>query len=568
MSLSKDLIFFIDYCKKNDCWLINWLLIPNSNCLHDHQHTNKKRPDALSSRRLCPIFGRVLRRSQRPAKSRSWVLLESFWKPFRCFGWAAILVTHPFLVPRPSGLNFFHFWSFALFVCFFFLLLFIMSGRVACPCSLVVYFPAAVYKSVSTAEVLPKLLDALPVSRDDVLVVQFLRNGAVRVTFKSERACDTVSETGIRYGEYHLRIAPVQPKHVLVYLRDCPIEVPNKVGSKVLEAFGEVHKITASAHEGFPSILNGTRVLKMSLHKDIPSVLRVGGFDCRVWYRRQPVLCSICGKAGHRPKQCPLNGLCRRCKKPGHMARECRNAWGTAESSAASGSSGARAAPPPSAPPSSAPSLAPPVPAAPSDSASSVPAASSDPAPPVPSSSPVPMASVDTALLLCDDLLSEDDMSTDYCPSDESDSFEDAPASPPNLRRLWTLVPPTGAVDLQENSFSSLPSEPAPLIGARCDTRYVYDPGHRTCIGLQLRGPTKHASLLVDALSGRKSRFDAGHLTEQVSQHTASLEEQREHDYSRNEWVRPAIYLPLAPASLPTDVPPEVSWELPPPPPP
>ena len=150
----------------------------------------------------------------------------------------------------------------------------------ACPCSLVVYFPAAVYKSVAAAEVLPKLLDAVPVPREEVLVVQFLRNGAVRVTFKTERVCDTVSESGIRYGEHQLRIAPVKPRHVLVHLRDCPIEVPNKVASKVLEAFGEVHKITASAHEGFPAILNGTRVIKMSLHKDIPSVLRVGGFDC------------------------------------------------------------------------------------------------------------------------------------------------------------------------------------------------------------------------------------------------------------------------------------------------
>ena len=207
-----------------------------------------------------------------------------FWSPIH------------FLYRVHQGLTFFTF-EFCPF-CLCFLLFFTMSGRVACPCSLVVYFPAAVYKSVSTAEVLPKLLDALPVSRDDVLVVHFLRNGAVRVTSKSERACDTVSESGIRFGEYHLRIAPVEPKHVLVYLRDCPIEVPNKVASKVLEAFGEVHKITASAHEGFPSILNGTRVLKMSLHKDIPSVLRVGGFDCRVWYRRQLVLCSICGKAG------------------------------------------------------------------------------------------------------------------------------------------------------------------------------------------------------------------------------------------------------------------------------
>ena len=226
-----------------------------------------------------------------------------------------------------------------------------MSGRFACPNSLVAYFPTAIYKSVAAAEVLPKLLDAVPVPREEVLVVQFLRNGAVRLTFKSSRACDTVCEAGIRFGEHRLRIAPVEPKHVLVYLRDCPIEVPNKVASKVLEAFGVVHKITASAHEGFPGLLNGTRVVKMSLNADIPSVLRVGGFDCRVWYRRQPVLCSICAKAGHRPKQCPFNGLCRRCRKPGHMARECRSAWGTAERSAAPGPSAPRVATPPLAPP-------------------------------------------------------------------------------------------------------------------------------------------------------------------------------------------------------------------------
>ena len=92
-------------------------------------------------------------------------------------------------------------------------------------------------------------------------------------------------------------------------------------------------------------------VVKMSLNADIPSVLRVGGFDCRVWYRRQPVLCSICAKAGHRPKQCPFNGLCKRCRKPGHMARECRSAWGTAERSAAPGPSAPRVTIPPSAPP-------------------------------------------------------------------------------------------------------------------------------------------------------------------------------------------------------------------------
>ena len=225
------------------------------------------------------------------------------------------------------------------------------------------------------------------------------------------------------------------------------------------------------------------------------------------------------------------------------MARECRSAWSTAEHSAASGSSGSRAAPP-----SSAPSSAPSVPVAP-------------PAPPVPS------VSVDTALLLSDHLVEEDDMDADYCPSDqESDSFVDAPGSPPGLRRFCALVPPVGAVALEENSLSSLPSQPAPLIGARCDTRYVYERDHCQDFGWVPRGPTKHATLVIDTISGRKARFDAAYLTAKVMADTMTFDEQRELDYLNNRSFLPAVYLPLALASTPPNAPPVVSWESPRPP--
>ena len=76
----------------------------------------------------------------------------------------------------------------------------------------------------------------------------------------------------------------------------------------------------------------------MSVTKEIPSILRVAGFDCRVWYAGQPSVCPICRKPGHRVKQCPDHGKCRRCHQPGHVARQCRRAWGAA-SAAPSGSS-------------------------------------------------------------------------------------------------------------------------------------------------------------------------------------------------------------------------------------
>ncbi|KAJ7360267.1 hypothetical protein OS493_016897 [Desmophyllum pertusum] len=60
-----------------------------------------------------------------------------------------------------------------------------------------------------------------------------------------------------------------------------------------------------SGHDGFPGLRDRTRVVKMTLTKDIPPVARVAGFNCRVWYHRQPVYCTICKKSGHRGKDCP-----------------------------------------------------------------------------------------------------------------------------------------------------------------------------------------------------------------------------------------------------------------------
>ena len=95
-------------------------------------------------------------------------------------------------------------------------------------------------------------------------------------------------------------------------------------------SFGKVHFVVRSCHDAFPGLFDGNRLVKITLTKDILASVRVAGFDCRVWYRRQLASCSICKKLGHRGKSFPLDGLCRRCRQPGHVARECQNAWGVA----------------------------------------------------------------------------------------------------------------------------------------------------------------------------------------------------------------------------------------------
>ena len=78
----------------------------------------------------------------------------------------------------------------------------------------------------------------------------------------------------------------------------------------------------------------------------------MAGFDCRMWYRRQPPSCAIWKKLGHCSKACHLNGICRHCFCSGHVARECQNAWGHPAALPASGAVPAASAAAPAATPS------------------------------------------------------------------------------------------------------------------------------------------------------------------------------------------------------------------------
>ena len=185
---------------------------------------------------------------------------------------------------------------------------------------------------MGSSQVLPDLLKS--VDAEKVSCIQFLPNGVARITFAMPEDCDHAVSAGIKFRDTALKVSPVEIRQSLVYLRDCPAEVPQDVIVKTFQPFGEVHGITNSAREGFPRLQDGTRVIKKSLAKDIPSVIRVVGFDCRVWYRRQPPFCPICRQSGHRVRDCAYHGVCRRCRRPRHHARDCRNAWGTTSSSA------------------------------------------------------------------------------------------------------------------------------------------------------------------------------------------------------------------------------------------
>ncbi|CAH3193133.1 unnamed protein product, partial [Porites evermanni] len=196
-----------------------------------------------------------------------------------------------------------------------------MAAVLQCPRTLAVHFPSEIYRSTGSSQVLPELVKSLDLP--NVCAVQFMPNGVVRVTYKEPAQCDAALASGISFRGAPLRVAPVDSRTRLVYVRDLPVEVPDDGHKVFLRAFGVVHSCVRQTYPRLPQVATGTRVVKVTLAKDLPSSARISGFDVRFWYQGQPQACPVCRSYGHRVKDCPFNGLCRRCSQPGHMAREC-----------------------------------------------------------------------------------------------------------------------------------------------------------------------------------------------------------------------------------------------------
>ena len=234
----------------------------------------------------------------------------SFWYVFFVpFLWDA----QPVLFPVYQGLT----WAFSTWGLF----LPVMAAALQCPRTLAVHFPSEIYRSTGASQVLPELVKSLDLP--NVCAVQFMPNGVARVTYKEPAQCDAALASGISFRGASLRVAPVDSRTRLVYVRDLPVEVPDDGLKVYLRAFGVVHSCVMQTYPRLPQVATGTRLVKVSLTKDLPSSASISGFDVHFWYQGQPQACPVCRSYGHHVKDCPFNGLCRRCSQPGHMAREC-----------------------------------------------------------------------------------------------------------------------------------------------------------------------------------------------------------------------------------------------------
>ena len=132
------------------------------------------------------------------------------------------------------------------------------------------------------------MLNAL--GREKVSAVQFLREGRVRVTTKTAAYWDGLLRGSVfRYGDVEVPISAADASFLPVYVRDLPYEVPDADVVSVFQAFGVVLSIRPCFFKNFPSVANGTRVLRMSFNDPLPSSLHVASCPARVWHPGQPV---------------------------------------------------------------------------------------------------------------------------------------------------------------------------------------------------------------------------------------------------------------------------------------
>ena len=93
----------------------------------------------------------------------------------------------------------------------------------------------------------------------NVRAIQFVPNGIVWVTFREPAQCDVALASGVSFRGTKLRVASVDARTRLVYVRDLPFEVPDDLVKRFLRGYVVVHSLTPQVYPGMPNVLNGTR---------------------------------------------------------------------------------------------------------------------------------------------------------------------------------------------------------------------------------------------------------------------------------------------------------------------
>lgn len=180
----------------------------------------------------------------------------------------------------------------------------------------------------SRGEVLKSILGKLRAPKA-IVCLQSLSVSSFAVTFSgdSKPVRDCLALEGFTLNGQNVSVAEVQPRYVIVNTRNAPFEMEDLTIKNFFESFGTVIEvIRVRDGQGY---FTGDRQVRMSVTRDIPSMVKILGFPIFIRYRGQRKCCRYCNHFDHVINRCPfrLNRLCIRCGSINHVARDCLRPW-------------------------------------------------------------------------------------------------------------------------------------------------------------------------------------------------------------------------------------------------
>ena len=143
--------------------------------------------------------------------------------------------------------------------------------------------------------------ESFPDRQKSFLSVQIYQGRKFRLTLASSEHLEDIISHGLTFRGFPLVLAPVS-LHKWVTVTELPYGFPPETITEALRPYGESLEVKMETCMGRAT---GTRLVRMTVKKNIPSRVRIAGHPCNVFYRGQTRTCFRCGEAGHQTRNCP-----------------------------------------------------------------------------------------------------------------------------------------------------------------------------------------------------------------------------------------------------------------------
>ncbi|KAK3728097.1 hypothetical protein QZH41_003921 [Actinostola sp. cb2023] len=175
--------------------------------------------------------------------------------------------------------------------------------------------------TVTTNDVIDHLYESGGFAEGTIKCVQIDKDESVVVTFADQDCVERILGLGtMSINEFPVIVSSVDARGKYVKVFYLPYEVKNSDLQAVLAEHGHVYNVRRDV--GYKGIEDGVRTVTMNVNGNIPSFMKVGPYECKIWYRGQRQTCRKCYSTEHFARDCP-NVQCYRCKEMGHVSRNC-----------------------------------------------------------------------------------------------------------------------------------------------------------------------------------------------------------------------------------------------------